>query len=194
MRPDGTDLRPLTEHSDFDLHAPIWSPDGRRIAVNKASELFTGTVFYELDAPPDAVATPLKTTGPGVEGFIVAGWSPDGRWLVGQQAGPDGVYCLSLYDMESGQARPIRRADGTCHVPSSLRGHGWASGGRYLFWDREREAAYMWHAETAGTRKLEGYPGPGEINITADGRTVYLNRVRSESEVWLLTLDQPANP
>ena len=82
MRPDGTDLRRVTDSPDFDTD-PAWSPDGARIAFRR--QLETGgndlAIVAAAGGEPTRLARPLDQRTPA--------WTPDGGRLVfAEQAGP----------------------------------------------------------------------------------------------------------
>jgi len=74
---------------------------------------------------------------------------------------------------------------------AGLRGQGmtWLPDSRRLLgWDALRNTAVLWDAESRETRDIAGIPGPSEMGLSADGRTLVLNRTVLEGDIWLLTL------
>ena len=74
MRPDGGDLRRLTENPATD-DMPVWSPDGSRIAFTSDRE--GSSDIYVIDAERTYIER--LTRHPAAD-FSPA-WSPDGRWI-----------------------------------------------------------------------------------------------------------------
>jgi Tol biopolymer transport system component len=75
---EGGQAEPLTNAEHTEL-APAWSPDGKEVTFSYApfierSPETLGVFILDL-------ATRAKRKLPGSEGFIAAGWSPDGRYL-----------------------------------------------------------------------------------------------------------------
>lgn len=93
VKPDGTDLRRLTNHSATDAHA-AWSPDGRRIAFTSNRD--GNYDLYVMDA--DGGNLRRLTNDARYDGE--ANWSPDGSQIVfhsdrGDQFGGD-LYILGV--------------------------------------------------------------------------------------------------
>jgi hypothetical protein len=65
----------------------------------------------------------------------------------------------------------------------------WLPDSRHLLgWDALRNTAVLWDVESREVRDIAGIPGPSELRLSADGRTLVLNRTVLEGDVWLLTL------
>ena len=83
MKPDGTDVRPLTRGAR-DLH-PAWSPDGSEIAFTRAVEPpFAGV--WVVDA---AGGEPRKLTSPPNQVDESVAWSPDSARIVFTRTRPN---------------------------------------------------------------------------------------------------------
>lgn len=89
MNADGSAQRVVGEPGD---RRPVWSPDGRSLAVAPAGE--PSIVIIDLDSDVRRVVT--RGTAPA--------WSPDGQWLAFTRNPPGPGVPLSLY---------VIRADGT---------------------------------------------------------------------------------
>lgn len=91
--PDGSDAHALT---DFGVEDPDWSPDGSMIAFN--SERAGHSHVFVINA--DGTGLRQITSGDGYEGH--PGWSPDGKDLAVDRAGPsrehEGIHILSVAD------------------------------------------------------------------------------------------------
>ena len=95
MKPDGTDVRPLTRGAR-DLH-PAWSPDGKEIAFTRAIEPpFAG--IWVVDA---SGGEPRELTSPPGQVDESVAWSPDSTQIAFTRTRPeseiDGV--ASVYVM-----------------------------------------------------------------------------------------------
>ena len=47
----------------------------------------------------------------------------------------------------------------------------------------------MWDTVAQEVRDVPGLPGPSELDLSAEGRTLILNRRVSEADIWMLTLE-----
>jgi len=85
MKPDGTDIRRLTNHPSDD-QSPAWSPDGNRIAFVSKRDTDEENKVYIMDIAGAMVRR--LTNASGKEG--VPSWSPDGYHIAYQsQQGED---------------------------------------------------------------------------------------------------------
>jgi TolB protein len=83
MKPDGTDVRPLTRDAR-DLH-PAWSPDGKEIAFTRAVEPpYAG--IWVVDA---AGGRPRQLTNPPGQVDESVAWSPDGSRIAFTRTRPE---------------------------------------------------------------------------------------------------------
>jgi Tol biopolymer transport system component len=98
VRPDGSGLEPLTKNSKHAIWNPRVSPDGKRLAYNNAESAYLVDLQVESIQREPVEITPLDGE-PGR--FWHSYWSPDGKWLVGNddQAG------IVAYHVETGEYR-----------------------------------------------------------------------------------------
>lgn len=59
---------------------------------------------------------------------------------------------------------------------------------RVVYWDFARSTAVVSDLDAHETKDLPGIPGPSELRLSADGRTLMQNRTIFEGDIWLLTL------
>ncbi len=186
MRKDGTDLRKITDRPELDINSCIVSPDGARIAMSVLSrrglpQLGIARVeesWFTPGKPPAPI--PIDTL-PGA--FMPSAWSPDGKTMLGlgvtAQGNVPASYSLVTHRIELYRELPGGTAFATTWLPDSRR---------FLYWDVLRDAAVLWDIVTRVGTEVAGIPGPGELKLSADGRTLIVNRTVSEGDVWLLTL------
>ena len=55
--------------------------------------------------------------------------------------------------------------------------------------DERRNVAVLWDTVAQEARDIPGVPGPSELELSADGRTLILNRQIAEADIWMLTLE-----
>ncbi|MCZ6653067.1 MAG: protein kinase [Planctomycetota bacterium] len=192
MRPDGTELRRLTDTPGIDLHQPVWSADGQRITVNRSAADGTSSVDLLIDRPLAEIDKLLLPTGPGIPGFISGAWSPGGRWLAGAGLNPLGSMSAALYDTQASELKLLRAVDGGYHVSPGPISTVWIDENHFMFWDPKRHAVFIWDTQSETSRELAGLPGPCELKLANDGRTLFLNRFRDEADIWALSLSPSA--
>lgn len=73
------------------LGRPLWSADGRRLAIAGYPGAAGGTEVLVLDPAASAGAAPLRFALPGGASAPLA-FSPDGRWLLAQAGGADEAF------------------------------------------------------------------------------------------------------
>jgi Tol biopolymer transport system component len=184
IRTDGSELRQLT---DFELEAwGILSPDGKRLAVNPDRR---GLVIVDTDVK-EPVSWKTATTLPMPEGypgwkFEVAAWSPDGRWIAGQEdSGTGRTESYAIYDLETQSLRRLELDPGR-----TLAGiAGWLPDSRNLVLIGVDGVAI--HDTVAGTTRpiLAGHQ-ESQLNLTRGlGALMVEDRVL-DSDIWLLEVD-----
>ena len=72
---------------------------------------------------------------------------------------------------------------------SALQGTTWLPDGRRILgWDGAGDKAFLWDTQTQSRVRVPGIPGPCEVVLAADGRTLLINQTKTESDIWMLTL------
>ncbi len=186
MRRDGTDLRQLGNTTGLGLLVPCVTPDGSRVAMQVhgkigAPELGVANVepdWFGVGSPSMNVAVEKAA-----EAFFPMTWSPDGKRIAGRLLTPQGnlpaIYTPATDRLELQQD------------PGGWRGSVvWLPDGRRLLaWDHNRNVATLWDSVTREVTDVAGLPGPSDVALSADGRTLILNRQISEGDIWMLTLE-----
>ncbi len=111
---DGTRAKPITE-SEF---SAVWSPDGRWIAIDQASE---GSQDLFIVHPDGSGLTQMTHAADGSFSFGPA-WSPDGQWLLFVRGTGEGFSNTELF---------IEKVDGTglmqlTNDPAQYGWYGWS--------------------------------------------------------------------
>jgi Tol biopolymer transport system component len=178
--PDGSGLARIASAPGTDLYAPIWSPDGRRLACGLG---FGAAALLDLTRPEGARRPEvLPTVGPG-QYFAVSSWSPDGRWLAGVAQRENGASLpgIVLYSLDG---RRYERINDRGAAPLWLR-----DSRRLLYLDGGR--VFLLDAQTRQAKEVDA-PPPGSTytraGVSPDGRSLYLIRSTDEGDVWLLTM------
>ncbi|MES1243806.1 MAG: LpqB family beta-propeller domain-containing protein [Acidobacteriota bacterium] len=171
---DGSGLEPLSR-LDRPVYNPVWSPDGRRLAINLGSEL--GAIL-DLRQPLDRRRPqPLAERGRPPGPFAPDSWSPDGRWLAGYRDS-DGFELYSFADR-----RFEKVADRGIYV-------AWLhDGSRLLYLDQGH--LRLFDLASRSSRELLAPPAWSafrRVAVSGDDRTLCLVRSTDEGDVWMLTL------
>jgi hypothetical protein len=128
MKPDGTDVRRLTDTPDNDETFPSWSPDHAQIAYVRDDQLFV------MNA--DGSNARLVAGNVGREGYAKAApaWSPDGRQLLYPHArdATQGGATLLHRVAEAGTGDAAFEPDATS-IGSTLSEPAWSSAGVISF-------------------------------------------------------------
>jgi Tol biopolymer transport system component len=186
IRLDGSALTQLTRTTASEGITPYASPDGKMLAVTGDKDVRLAAIAGGEPARPE----PL----PAVEGDAVfqnAVWSRDAHRLGGQFVHPSGRQTIGIYDRDTKRYRDL-----------GVEGNGvvtWLDGDRrLLFPNRGRLtcldlATLQAHvievpASTSGGRASDWIGG---IGLPVDQRTLFVQRTRSNGEIWQMTLDQP---
>jgi hypothetical protein len=108
-------------------------------------------------------------------------WSPDGRFLAGIITATSGVKAgVGVYDLETSKLLTI---------PMQAIGEAWLPDGKHLLVARPRDFVVVqpWTGET----KVLPIPeplnvGPWGLRLSRDGRTICLNALEEEGDIWML--------
>lgn len=177
MNLDEANPRQLTFFEKGIVSIPVWSPDGKRISFDDENL----TYIINLDEAPDiGKAETLPRTENG--GFFrVWDWSPDGKRLAGSfdTAHGPGVGYFSF------DTRKYERIADFAAIPR------WLPDGRRMIFERNGRPMI---AETDPKRVREILPGIRDyirnIAVSRDGKTIYYTTRESESNIWMLDLNE----
>ena len=177
IRPDGSELLPLATPANGALYQPIPSPDGRRIVCNRD---FRTAVLVDLDKPLEQrVPRPLPIRDPEKRLFFASSWSRDGRWLAGGIEGRG----AAIYSLETGTYAAILEG-GIKPV--------WLPDSQTILYVREGKI-FGYDMRSRAERVVLEPPGGSSytgVDVSSDGRTLYLLRDAEEADVWLLTMPE----
>jgi Tol biopolymer transport system component len=184
IRPDGSDLQPVTQVAQAGVHA--WAPDGRRIAatgrlVEGADLMSSGQpmVFDTTRGAAEQQPEVLPTPPPPDARFVPNSWSDDGRFIAGQSW--YGVLGILVYSVEQ---QTYERVADVGEWPVWFPGRR-----RILFVSRGREFNVLDMA-TRQVRTIYSLLRPtlGPPRLTRDGRAAFYSHRLTESDIWLVNL------
>ena len=189
IRRDGTDLRQLENGTELGPNVPVVSRDGKRVAMllqpkGHAQQLGIASVDAAWFGSAVPALHPEVETAAG--DFFPLSWSPDGTRIAGREI-TEGV--LAIYTPGAGKLEPQRDRAGRDFGKWDLGAVWLPDGRRILAWDNRRDVATVWDTVAREVRDVPGLPGPSELDLSTDGRTLILNRRVSEADIWMLTLD-----
>jgi len=161
--------------------APIWSPDGRRLAFG---------VLPSRDAPPALKTVELTTreatTVPGTEGKALTpmDWSRDGKYLACRQRQPDRSFTLAIVTVGSGAISPV--TDAAVRDEASVSG-SFSPDSRFIAFARGpvgSEDIYVQPVTGGAARQITTAPGDDHFPLwSPDGRMLSYER---EDGVWAI--------
>ncbi len=184
MNADGSGRQQVTNAPAPGVVYPIWSPDGKRLAY----AIFSGrTCIMDLSLPFDQ-QTPEQTPNfPNSEAYFIAwDWSPDGKYLVGNQgengADSKGIYIYSLATKTYEQISDIKFAD--------LKSRPiWLNDSRHVMFSSKEKILL---ADIQSKKIHEVYANgrtPIQVySLTRDNRFIYASIATRESDIWMLSL------
>ncbi len=184
-RADGTEQKAVALESNPEVTMPVASPDGTQIAFaistsDAAPKLalvaVTESWFTAGSKPPSA---PIQITSDGMLPIV---WSPDGKFLAGSILTAQGSRA-AVYSLGSKQVEVPAISEGMTTAPTWL-----PDSRRILGWDTLRNTAFLFNIETKTSQDLSGIPGPSDMSLSGDGRTLIVNQKVAEGDIWMLTL------
>lgn len=135
MNEDGSNIKQLTDDSDFPIEYASWSPDGKKIAVNSQAGgvEYYGPAIHVMNS--DGTGR-YKLTQPSPEGLNYASgdrpaWSPDGKRLAFHRVMiPEsrGNTDLFVIDADGTHERRLTKTNDAAEYVGS-----WSSDGRFLY-------------------------------------------------------------
>lgn len=125
-------------------HDPSWSPDGNTLVFWAGDPRNPSTaVTYLLD-----MKTRRPTKLPGSEGLMSTRWSPDGRYILANDAGLQSK--LLLFDFTTQKWTELMAGPG-----QSARGPRWSRDGKYVYFVGPHEGGRAIFRVGIGDRKVE---------------------------------------
>ena len=153
--------------------APVWSPDGSRIAYG-----YTATNGYNYD-------TVLKSAnGTGQEDVLISGgvntwpvdWSPDGKFLLIQQTGQNTAIDLLLLPMEAPPQSGPRKLIPFAQTPFDETGGRFSPDGKWIAYvsnESGQNQVYLQAFPSTGTKYQVSTTGGSGPHWRRDGKEIY---------------------
>jgi Tol biopolymer transport system component len=158
MNADGSGVRRLAGNVAW--RAPVWSPDGRRIA-------FTDAGIYVMNTDGTGQRRLITRDGGG------PAWSPDGRRIAFAGSVGRGFHNMEIYVVNADGSEQRRLTHNTWHDSNPV----WSPDGRRIAFESNRQVWVM-NADGSGQRRLTRTNGARNVAIawSPDGRRIAFER------------------
>jgi Tol biopolymer transport system component len=183
IHPDGSGLQQMTEASGVDVTTPVWSPDGSRMAYHDSTN--QTTYICQVGKPSKEPEALPSLDDSGKFFWVGLSWSPDGKWLAGvvvanTSTGASGG--IAIYNLKSGQYRRLTTAGDYVTWLTDSRRLLFADSGTIFLLDIDSGRSH---------EVLSLFPDYLDTcTLSSDNRTMYLTRITSEADIWMLTLNE----
>ncbi|HEV8376563.1 MAG TPA: protein kinase [Candidatus Polarisedimenticolia bacterium] len=183
IRRDGSGLQQLSS-TEGSMSNPLPSPDGTTLAVPMFSgDVATTSGLIDLTGPLPQRSVQRLPAVDETHGFGVAGWSPDGKWLVGiltTTTTGDGVAIFSL---------PNKKYETLTRTGFPV---GWLPDGRRILY-RDKNSLLTVDVATRKTQTVVDKLGAGIGNLflARDGRTLLAVRGDNQADIWMVGPPEP---
>ena len=177
MDSDGTNLRQITDIKSAQGSFPIWSPDGRKMTYDTATQIF----IIDVDKPWSPDTSEALPFGDSDGFFRMWDWSPDATMMAG------------FYDAAAGSGMGIysfvtRKYERITDFNSIPR---WLPDNKRLIFQRDGKAMIV-DIQTKKIREIMPQIDDQirNIAVSRDGKLLYYTDQTSESDIWLLDLQE----
>ena len=157
-----------------------------RVAVNLSFSGTHGTSILQPDPASPEDGLWIEADGGRIDGIgSRRAWSRDGRYLLVSSG--LGSRTIAVYDFKTGEILEANQEQGNWQVTGEM---SWfADSLRAVGWGNLQHEALIWNVAGNRVTPLPGVPGPADLILAPDDRTLYVNQTRVEGDVWMLTLE-----
>jgi Tol biopolymer transport system component len=168
---------------------PGWSPDGNSMVFSTAPVVFDPATSTKSTIQIMDLKSRQVSTLPGSEGLFSPRWSPDGRYIVAEQAGSDTLWVFDLSSRQWRKLSEIRSA-----YPN------WSPDSRYIYFRSAARPPWLYRVRVADASlerivSLQGIRRTGIfgwtwVGLTPGGSPLVLRDTGSK-EIYAFDVDLP---
>ena len=171
---DGTGYTPITRwpRSNAGAQRPVWSPDGRQIAVSREDMSGSGTAIWVLDADGSNETQIAAGRDPS--------WSPDGTQIAFIRYDSGGLQIWTVSPDGSNERR-LTQGSHDCMYPT------WSPDGRQLAFEYDHDSVAIVDAGGGGSPRTVVAKGSWNLSWSPDGQTLVI--APSGEGLWSVGVD-----
>ncbi len=166
--------------SRFPILSPTWSPDNKKLAYVKASNLGAGIYIYDVSKQTQQRVTPKRSS------YSAPSWSPDGKKLAMMLA-KDGSTDIYVMDLQTREFKKITKHWAIDTEPS------WSPKGDSLIFTSERGGSAQLYRYTFKTQKIKRITFKGRQNLRAahspDGSMITFVHLSSDRRYHIAVME-----
>ncbi|HEX8251316.1 MAG TPA: protein kinase [Pyrinomonadaceae bacterium] len=179
INPDGSNLRQITFTEKMGANAPVYSPDGLRMAYTELEINSQSSFLLDLTKPWDQQTPQPLPQMANSKSFSVRDWSSDGKKLLLIYFEPDGdEYGVGVFNLETGAYEKMTESGS---IPF------WLNDNRHFIYT-DRNAIFLCDTQTKKITELYK-PFAYELqhaNISPDNKTIFFRYLQVDADVWLI--------
>lgn len=183
ITPDGSDLRQITFTEKMGANAPVYSPDGKRMAYTELEANTQSSFILDLTKPWNQQTPRALPPMAGNKSFSVRDWSPDGKKLLLIYFEPDGdEYGIGVFNLETDVYEKMTESGS---IPF------WLNDNRHFIYT-DRNAVFLCDTQTKKVTELYK-PFAYELqhaNISPDNKMIFFRYLQVDADVWLIDASQ----
>jgi eukaryotic-like serine/threonine-protein kinase len=183
INPDGSNLAQLTFSDKTAALAPVFSPDGSRLAFTEVNEKLQYSRIFDLTKPWSEQTPQELPPAPENQSYSVRDWSKDGKKLLFIFFEPDGdERGTGVFDLEK---QTFEKMTETGSTPF------WLNDNRHFIFI-DRNALLLCDTQT---KKITELYKPASYEIqqaipSPDNKTIFFRYLQVDADVWLLDSTQ----
>ena len=179
INPDGSNLRQITFTEKMGANAPVYSPDGLRMAYTELELNSQSSFILDLTKPWNEQTPQALPPMANSKSFSVRDWSSDGKKLLLIYFEPDGdEYGIGVFNLETNAYEKMTESGS---IPF------WLNDNRHFIYT-DRNAIFLCDTQTKKTTEIYK-PFAYELqhaNISPDNKMIFFRYLQVDADVWLI--------